>query len=51
VIGSVALPRSPASSTQVNSSWPLSAATSGNSRYGFAAMPGDSSARKTYTPL
>src|SRR5205807_4359249 len=51
LIASRAEPRAPASSTQENSSSPLSSATVWNCRNGLAAMPGDISARNTSTPL
>src|SRR6202007_1242588 len=51
VIPSRTEPLAPASSTQENSSSPLSSATVWNCRNGLAAMPGDSSARNTSTPL
>src|SRR5439155_13399205 len=51
VIASRTEPLAPASSTQENSSSPLSSATVWNCRNGLAAMPGDISARNTSTPL
>src|SRR6267378_3940676 len=51
VSASRAEPLAPASSTQENSSSPLSSATVWNCRNGLAAMPGDISARNTSTPL
>src|SRR5437879_8373730 len=51
LIASRTEPLAPASSTQENSSSPLSSATVWNCRNGLAAMPGDISARNTSTPL